>query len=169
MLMPNGQPERTKNGVVAYRENYGRRGVLGVRRSPLASGQCLTLPASSGLIRLAFEQGLCALRVCGKECCFSSHSGQVEVGKLVLLSLAVQESDNLFLTFLRPQIYSSQSLPYIPKIPSTLHPVNLQHLFSLLASLFLLPLATLICTQEHLFIHTKFSSLLPLPEGRFFI
>jgi hypothetical protein len=62
--------------------------------NPKASELCSTEFASSALIRLYFEQGLCALRVCGKKCCFSSHFGQAEMGKLVLLLLAVQESDN---------------------------------------------------------------------------
>jgi hypothetical protein len=168
MRMSNRQHRRTKDDVVVCGEGYAWRRLLGVRRTPLASGQCSKLPAISALIRLDFRQGLCTLRVCGKKSYFSSQTEQAEVGKLVLWALAMQASDNCFSTHSHSQISGHQLVAHLSLIPHTPSPKNLQHSFALFSPLFLLPPTTLICIGEYLFPCAKISSLSTLPEGRIF-
>ena len=167
MRMSNGQQKQAGDGVATHGQSCVQWGVLGVRRSPLASGQCRTLPARSVLIRLYFGRGLCALRVCGKKSCFSTQAKQAEVGKLVLQRLALQESDNCSPSSLYPQTPNYQLVTHLHPLPHPHPPQNLQHSFAIFSSLFPPPLATLICTAKRLLFYTKFSSLSPLPGKRF--
>lgn len=103
------------------------------------------------------------LRVCGKECCFSSLSEQSEKVQRVLQT-PVEESDNKLLPLLT--LYYPTNAATL-QTPSTVSIENLQHYLSLFNSPLLAPSATLIRSKKHPRSKVKFSSIFFKPEGCF--
>lgn len=154
------------NGMATTRERSSSVGMT-FSDSPKARAFCLTERPRTRLIGHCSGHTLSALRVFGKECCFSPQSGSSVKGELVLRVLSEYPSDNSHALPPPSQDLNLQLLADIPVIPTTALPENPQHSFALFGSPHSLLLATLICTFKCPFLPNEISSYPPLPEGCF--
>jgi hypothetical protein len=160
--MKNEIRKEKKDKMVSSREKYSLFRLM-FKGNSKAGGLCLAESACSHFIGLSRT-----LRVCGKQCCFTSLHGQSKKVQEVLRTLAVQESDNKSILLSSPLDHNNQSVAHIPLIPSAQPTENPQHFDGLSCSNFSSLPATLINSKKHRLFKANFSSLSSIPEGSLF-